>query len=167
MEPWGGFRQQYEDLFRFAYRMLGSHESAEDVAQESFLRLAQNGLERRQGERPRRWLFVVARNLCWDRLRSHTRHGEVPLDECAEPPCPTPGPEEAMHKRELSALVEKAVVQLPPPLREVIVLREYEEMDYAQIASLTESSLGSVKSRLARAREAIRKQLEPILEESR
>ena len=76
-----------------------------------------------------------------------------------------PGPRETALAEERARLVREAVGQLPPPLREVIVLREYEEMPYDEIAEVTGCSVGTVRSRLFRARESLRKKLESLLEE--
>lgn len=159
------FSQHYSGLFRFAFRMLGSRESAEDVAQEAFLRLARGGEPHLEGEGARRWLFVVARNLCLSRLRRRGR--EVSLEVFPEQASSRPGPADAALAEERRGLVREAVARLAPPLREILVLREYEEMSYAEIADVTGCSLGTVRSRLSRARRKLRESLEPLLEEKR
>lgn len=167
MDSWANFHRHYQDVFRFAYRMLGRSESAEDVAQEALLRMARNRSKQLEGESARRWLFVVARNLCLSHLRHSTRHPEVPLDAVRETQSPTPNPADAAVANERSTLIKNAVTQLPPAMREVVTLREYEDMNYAQIAEIVGCSLGTVKSRLARAREELRRRLQPLLEEMR
>jgi len=165
MDFWTDFSQHYSDLYRFAYRLLGRSAAAEDVVQETFLRTARNHAKQLEGEPARRWLFVVARNLCVSHMRRVVRHREVPLDAGPETRSQRPNPREAVAAGERAEFVENAVAQLPPAMREVVVLREYEGMDYAQIADIVGCSLGMVKSRLARAREQLRVLLEPLLED--
>ena len=162
---WTDFSQCYSDLYRFAYRLLGRSAAAEDVVQETFLRAARNHAKQLEGEPARRWLFVVARNLCVSHLRRAARHPEVPLDAGPETRSQRPNPAEAVDASERAGLVENAVAQWPPAMREVVVLREYEGMDYAQIADIVGCSLGTVKSRLARARGQLRVRLAPLLED--
>lgn len=154
--------EHFKALHRFAARMLGRADLAEEVAQEALLRLAGSGLAL-QGESARRWLFVVARNLCLSHLRHASRFPEVPLNDFDKASA-GPNPAQAALLEERRRLVAEAVAALPPPMREVIVLREFEELDYAQIAEATGCNLGTVKSRLARAREELRKRLAPMLE---
>lgn len=158
------FRRNYRDIYGFAYRMVGNHEEAEDIAQEAFLRLARNASADLKGESARRWLFVVARNHAISRLRRNARHHEVTLDGVAAVESPAANPGEAEASLERCAQVRAAVLELPPHMREVVVLREYEGMAYAEIAAVVGCSEGTVKSRLARAREVLRKRLSPLLE---
>lgn len=155
----------YSDLYRFAWRMLGGAEEARDVVQEACLRLVREARTRLEDNQARRWLFVVVRNLCISRLRERPR--TLALDDYPEPASPRPGPAEAMLAAERSRLVRRAVAALPPHLREVVILREYEDLDYARIAEITGTAPGTIKSRLARAREQLRRELAPLLKEDR
>ena len=157
--------RHYESLYRFAYRMLGSCETAEDVVQEVFLRMARNSPRNPDGESVRRWLFVVARNLCMSHLRRRAVQREEPFDVCPEVLSPGLNPAEVAQMAERSKWIKDAVAQLPPAMREVVILREYEGMNYAQIAEIAGCPLGTVRSRLARARQELRKRLQPLLEE--
>ena len=165
MDFWTDFFQHYTDVYRFAYRLLGRSVAAEDIVQETFLRAARNHAKHLEGEPARRWLFVVARNLCVSHLRHAARHPEVPLDAGPETRSQRPNPAEIVDASERAGFVKDAVAQLSPAMREVVVLREYEGMDYAQIADIVGCSLGTVKSRLARARGQLRVRLEPMLED--
>jgi len=160
---WTDFSQHYTDLYRFAYRLLGRSAAAEDIVQETFLRAARNHAKQLEGEPARQWLFVVAHNLCVSHIRHSARHQEVSLDAVPETRSRGPNPAEAVDASERAGFVEDAVAQLSPAMREVVVLREYEGMDYVQIADIVGCSLGTVKSRLARAREQLRALLEPML----
>ena len=122
----------YRDVYRYAFRMTGRHEEAQDVTQETFARwTARPDTLPRSDVRP--WMFVVARNLCLDRLRRASRHPGVALDGVAEPHAKTPGPDEAGMRDELSALIQEAVLDLPPLVRDAMILREYHCYRYAEI----------------------------------
>jgi len=159
---WDSFGENYRDLYRFAVRMLDDPESAEDAVQESFLRLVQENNERLQGESARRWLFVVVRNLCISQLRKKARQEFAVQLEDLQSAAMTPS--EAVQANERSACVKTAVQELPIPLREIVILREYENMRYADIAAILGCPVGTVRSRLAAARDRLRKRLEPLME---
>lgn len=162
------FNQNYASLYRFAWRMLGCSDGAQDAAQEAFLRLARRG----DGDGDwdtldaRRWLFVVVRNLCLTELRTRLRHPEMPLDDVEAWQAGGDNPAQSALENERANQVRNAVSQLPPLLRETLILREYEGLSYADIAAITDTEPGTVKSRLARAREALRVQLTPFFREN-
>ncbi len=161
------FARNRADLYRFAYRMLHTPESAEECTQEAFLRLAQSAdfAESSSGhETVRRWLFVVVRNLCISRLRRETR-GHAALSSIADAAYDGPEmPSEVGQSTERREWVARAVRALPPGQREVVVLREYQGMSYAEIAAIIGCTEGTVKSRLARGRETLRRRLAPLWE---
>lgn len=152
-------RELYGRVYRFAYRFVGNRETAQDIVQESFLRLAAvaPGLD---ADGTRRWLFVAARNLCISHLRRDLARAEPSLD--AIQPA---DPESVSVRKELGDSIRGAVAQLPPDQREVVLLREYEDMSYAEISAVLGCAEGTVKSRLARAREHLRVLLGPIRED--
>ena len=152
------FRQHKDVLFRFAYRMTGLVETAEDVVQDCFMTLWRKP-EAYQQERGalRPFLLGIARNLILKRRRGD-RPQEVLDDEaliCA--------PLDVM-EAERGEAVATAVAQLPLLQREVLVLAEYEEIPLEQIAQTTGAGLAAVKSRLHRARQNLRRMLTPLLE---
>jgi len=153
----------YRDAFRFAYRMLGHRQEAEDAVQEGFLRLAQQETSHWSAADIRRWVFVVTRNFCVSRLRQRSRHPETPLDDAVLPSSPGT-PATAGIADEESAWIRQAILSLPVDMREAIVLREYEQLSYEEIAQLQGCALGTVRSRIARAREALRDRLRPLME---
>lgn len=159
---WDAIDAHYRAVFGFAWRMTGERTVAEDVTQEAFARLAQSALRDGGVEESRRWVFVVARNLCISHLRRRTRHPETELGHGL--PARAAGPADAMAANERAALVQAAVHALPVDMREAIVLREYEGLSYEAIASIVDCPLGTVKSRIARARELLRHQLRNVLE---
>ena len=165
LDFWEQFNRHYADLYRFARRMLGNCEGAEDVAQEAMLRFARDKAGKLYGESARKWLFVVARNLCISQLRRRSSHSTVSLDECVETCSLTPNPSDAAVSNERGRQIERAIAKLPADMREVIVLREYEAMNYEEISGIVDCPIGTVRSRLARARAELRKHLMPLLEE--
>ena len=156
-------------VFRFAYRLLGSIELAEDVTHDCFLGL----IKRPAGFDPTRaalrtYLYAAARNLAGKHFRQHAGGG-VPVDELPDEPR-VPENEEPLRQlldEELSAEVRKAVMNLPPLQREAVVLFEYEELSLAEIALVVGADVGTVKSRLHRAREGLRRSLAPYFKSHR
>jgi|SRR5581483_1290941 len=152
------YRRRQGGVYRFALRMSGSEAAAEDVTQEVFLTLMREGgrYDRSRGS-VATYLYGIARNhvLRWlDRNRS-----DVPLAQESSNACPVPGPLiasddplGAVTRREVVEAVRQAVLALPPRYREVIVLCELEEMDYQAAADVLGCALGTVRSRLHRAR---------------
>jgi RNA polymerase sigma-70 factor, ECF subfamily len=157
-------RENYQDLYRFVYRMSGNRETAEDIVQEAFLRLSRNEPDLPDAVAVRRWLFVTARNLCISQYRTASRVFHTPLDEeygleahCQSAP-------EAVLEEERTQLVQSAVQSLPSALREVVILREFENMTYLDIATMAGCPVGTVRSRLAKARDFLKDKLQPLLE---
>lgn len=158
------YERHRRPLFRFVYRMLGSVPIAEDVTHECFLLL----LTKRGRFDPTRaslrtFLCAVARNLSLTHLRKSGR--ETLVDEMPWPleTAPAAAPLAVLLEGERSAAVQEAVAALPPLQREVLILFEYEEQSLAEIALIVEADTGTVKSRLHRARERLRRSLAPFV----
>lgn len=152
------FQAHKDVLFRFAYRMTGSTETAEDVVQDCFMTLWRKPeAYRRDLGALRSFLMGIARNLILKRWRDE--RPQEALDEDALISAPLD-----VLERERGEAVAKAVAQLPLFQREVLVLAEYEEMPLEQIAHATGAGLAAVKSRLHRARQNLRRMLAPLLE---
>ena len=155
-------------VFRFTCRMLGSAEQAEDVTQECFLSILRRP-EAFQAERAslRTYLCAIARHLAFKQLRKRgqeTVMEDPPVDVADPRPGPRPGdPLQCVLDEEAAGAVREAVEALPPLQREAVVLFEYQEMSLAEIASTCEVDVGTVKSRLHRARERLRRSLAPFL----
>ena len=154
------YERHRDTVFRFAYRMLGSAALAEEVAHDCFLSL----VRRPDAFDPSRaslrtYLYAAARNLSAKHLRRHG--GESSVDELEDEPAADEqeGPLRRLLDAELSEEVRKAVEALPPLQREVVVLVEYEELSLAETASVVGADLGTVKSRLHRARRRLRRAL--------
>ena len=144
-------------IHRLAWRLLGDRAEAEDVAQESFLRLWNNAAGWRVGEAGlKSWLYRVAFNLCHDRLR---RRRLVLMDEPPESVDPAPRPGEAMIEDERGTAVRRALDSLPERQRAALILSYYEEMSQAEAAGLLEISEEALESLLARGRRKLRELL--------
>jgi RNA polymerase sigma-70 factor (ECF subfamily) len=155
------FREAYEchkdQLYRFARRMTGSGEAAEDLVHECFLMLWRNALtyDASRGTL-KSFLIGVTRNLVLKRLQRERAFDELEDDAAV---CEPLDPE----NRERAEIVARAVAVLPQLQREALILAEYEEMSLEEIARATGTELSAVKSRLHRARENLRRMLSPLL----
>jgi len=154
--------ERYRDpIFRFAYRLLGSAEAAEDVTHDCFLSLIKEPA-RFDSTRAslRTYLYAAARNQATKRYQSFGR--ETALEELADEPhsADRHGPIALMLEDELAGQVERAIASLPPLQREALVLFEYEDLSLAEIAAVVGADSGTVKSRLFRARERLRGRLD-------
>jgi RNA polymerase sigma-70 factor (ECF subfamily) len=150
-------RRHQERVFGFLLRMLGARDEAMDLTQDAFLK-AWNALPGWKPEaRFTTWLFQIARNTALDLLRRRQRIEFVPLDDetaDGETRDAAPLPEERLADRQRIELLERALDALPAEQREILLLRELENMSYAEIAATLDINEGTVKSRLARARVA-------------
>jgi len=154
-------------VFRFAYRLLGSVETAEDVTHDCFLSLIRRS-ENFQPDRAslKTYLFAAARNLAMKNFRAKGREGN--LEELTEEPSVQAG-EEPLGRvldEELTTLVRDAVLSLPALQREALVLFEYEDLSLSEIADITHSDVGAVKARLHRARQGLKSMLGPYLNDN-
>ncbi len=155
------FYSHKDVLYRFAYRMTGSHDVAEDMVQDSFAALWKDAGGYNAGRGAlRSYLLGITRNLVLKRWRG--RHPDESIDEDTFVSQPVD-----LARLELSDAVAEAVQSLPPLQRETLILAEYEEMPLFEIAMATGSELAAVKSRLHRARENLRRTLRPLLERTR
>jgi RNA polymerase sigma-70 factor (ECF subfamily) len=135
--------------------MVGSHDDALELAQEAFVRAWQALPEWEPGAQFRTWLFRIASNAAVDLLRRRKTVQFEPLDETFDAVHPGAGPErQAQANQEVRAL-EAALARLTPEHREVLLLREVEDMSYEEIGRVLSLTEGTVKSRLARARTAL------------
>ena len=158
------FYSHKDVLYRFAYRMTGLHDFAEDVVQDAFAVLWKDGGASYDEGRGalRSYLLGIVRNLVLKRWRK--RHPDQSLDDEGFAGNLAVTPPVDLERLELSQAVAEAVQSLPPLQREVLILAEYEQMPLFEIALATGSELAAVKSRLHRARENLRRALRPLLE---
>jgi RNA polymerase sigma-70 factor (ECF subfamily) len=158
-------------LVNFLYRMVRDSATAEDLAQEVFLRVyrARHGYE--ASAKFTTWLFRIATNLALNRIRdTRYRQMEVSLDVRAEDDQPVmelPARElrvdQILIERDRTVIIRRAVEALPEKQRIAVLLHKYEEMDYCEIAKVLECSEAALKSLLFRAYETLRVQLAPLV----
>ena len=156
---------RWEDRIRgAAFRFLGSEEEARDVAQEAFFKAyrALSGFKREA--RFSSWLYQIATNLCRDRLRRRKTRATVSL-EALEEAGPVmvetrPGAHERLLERDLALAVWRAIHTLPEEQREVVILKEYQELTFLEIAQALDVPISTVKTRLYRGLGQLRLRLE-------
>jgi len=157
------YKRYKQALFRFAVRMLGDREAAEDAVHDTFVRLLEDGRAITQPTALKAWLYRVVRNESLMALRRVRDCSENPSDSVWGPETPHTGAE----RSEAKNLVREALASLRTEYREVLLLREFEGMTYEEIAAVTGDSGSSVKSRLFKARKALAERLAPIWNEER
>ena len=145
----------YESLYRYAYRLSGSPQEAEDLTQETFCQ-AQNKLgQLRDADKAKAWLFSILRNAYLRRIRASKQEHRVPLDSVGEIP---DRPTEPLPEIE-PAQLQKALGELPESFRTPLILFYFEEFSYREIAEQMEMPLGTVMSRLARGKAFLKQRL--------
>jgi RNA polymerase sigma-70 factor (ECF subfamily) len=163
------FEACFDDIFGLAVRMLGDRTQAEDVVQEVFLRLHRSAATLDVSRDPRPWLRTLTANLCRDHWRSFgakVNRGSVPVDEdpaqgqALVHPGPTPEAETLAGQR--ADRVQAAIDQLPDDLREVVVLRGYQDLAHDEIAEMVGASPAAVRKRYSRALGALGELLKDI-----
>ncbi len=152
-------------VYAYCLKMLLDRELAQDVMQETFLRIYENRDRLLNTRSFKAWTFTIARNQCLNQFRRASRH--VELDEAQPPPAPDavfPRPVADLEKSEQVQLVNHFLGRLKPDYREVLVLREYQNLTYEEIAAITRTTLSAVKSRLFKARRKLAAFIEPVLQ---
>ena len=140
--------------YTLAHWLLRDRAAAEDAVQDAMVR-AMSYFASYNGGNARAWLLRIVRNVAYDRLNHPAGRAEQPLDLAAEMADPSPDPEAAYARRQGEARLRAVLATLSPELRECLVLRELEDMSYRDIARITEVPVGTVMSRLFRARQAL------------
>jgi RNA polymerase sigma-70 factor (ECF subfamily) len=147
--------------FRFLERMLGSREDAQDLVQETFLRMCLGARRYRPEGRFQSWLFRIAGNLARSQLRRRKILRWVVFEpRVHQPESPEASPQETLEQQASDAGVRDAILALPDRQRQAMLLRTFEEMSYQEIASAMGTSVGAVESLLHRATTALRRELE-------
>lgn len=160
----------YQSLaYNHAYALLGDRGTAEDATQEGFIRAFQN-ISSFRGGSFRAWLLKIVTNAAYDFMRRARRHPTEPLfpdDEYGEEiesprwiADPGPSVETIMQEKETSARLYQILAELPDTYRSVLTLVDIQELDYSEAAAILNIPIGTVKSRLARARLQVKKRLQ-------
>lgn len=152
-------------IFRFLYRMVGHEEDANDLAQETFVRVFQHCSSYKPEARFTTWLYTIAGNLARNHYRWRSRHADLPLEATLDGSenswinrvaSGLPTPAEAVGGDERSAAVRFAIEQLPSDMREMIILTEWEECSVGEVSRILQTTPKAVESKLYRARKMLR-----------
>ncbi len=155
-------------IFSIAYRMIQHQEDAADLTQEVILKIFKN-LDKFKGDSKfSTWVYRIATNTCLDEIKKSRRRTTYSLDKeieteegsmAAELPDTAPGPEEEAERKDIKKAVYAAIGQLGQEHKQVIVLRDLQGLSYEEIAEILHCSVGTVKSRISRARGNLKKLL--------
>jgi RNA polymerase sigma-70 factor (ECF subfamily) len=159
--------------YNLAYRMLGEDSAAQDAAQTAFIS-AYKSLASYRGGSFKAWVLRMVTNTCYDELRRRQRRPTIPLepvsDDEEEVESPrwladdNPSPEESVERAELESAIQRCLNHLPDDFREVVVLIDVQGLDYSEVSFAIQKPLGTIKSRLARARLRLRECLQGFAE---
>jgi len=164
----------YQDMaYNVAYRIMGEHSASDDATQEAFIS-AYKKLHQYRGGSFKAWLLRIVTNACYDELRQRQRHPVTPLKpelddgETLESPYwiedDSPSPEEKSEESELQSAIQHCINQLEDKFRVILVLVDVEGLDYQTASEAADTPLGTVKSRLARARQRVQDCLQQFWE---
>jgi RNA polymerase sigma-70 factor, ECF subfamily len=170
-DAYGEIVELYKDkVYQISYRMLGNRHEAEDIAQEAFIRAFINIHSFNIDLKFSTWLFRIATNLCIDRIRKKKPDyyldaevaGTDGLNMYSQIPSKTNMPEKEVESLELEETIQREILKLPEKYRTVIVLKYIEELSLIEISKILNLPIGTVKTRIHRGREALRKQLRHV-----
>ena len=156
-------------LFHFLFRMLNNEDDANDLAQETFVRVFQHRASFQPDAKFSTWFFTIAGNLARNHYRWRSRHPSLSLEAPGENteqtiadvlPAAGASPSDATAAEERAQAVRAAVDKLPPDQREAIVLCEWQDLPVAEAAAILRTTVKTVESRLYRARNLLREQLQ-------
>jgi len=166
-------RQYERQVYNFAYRLTHNYDDANDISADAFIKIY-NAIESFRGDANfSTWLFRIVTNLYLDWRKRSKAHMNIPLDEyidleessvTRQIEDPSPGPLELLEAGERFQVLERAINDLPDYQRVMVILYHTQGQSYEEIAQIIGLPIGTVKSRLNRARLALRKKLEPVTE---
>jgi RNA polymerase sigma-70 factor (ECF subfamily) len=174
----GDFHKLYnlysKQIFNFVWRLVGSTEDAEDLTQETFLKVHRKIKNLRQAGQFKFWLYRIARNEVYQKQRRSKKATEVSLDDSAidyydflPHPSPDNDPEKQALYRELSQIMDRTLKAMTPKYRDVFVLAVFHKMSYDDITQIVDRSLLSVKTDIYRARLTVKDALGQYYEEEK
>ncbi len=153
-------------VYNVAFRVVGNTDAAADATQDAFIK-AFKSIGQYRGGSFKSWLLRIVSNTCYDQLRYNQRRPSEPLEsddiESDYAPHlldPSTPPEKIVENQELSDMLQQAIAKLPPDQRLILVLSDIEGFNYQEISDITDLALGTVKSRLSRARQKMREILQ-------
>jgi RNA polymerase sigma-70 factor (ECF subfamily) len=170
-------KRHQRTVFALIYQLAPDWEDTTDLAQEVFIRVWRSINNLRNPASFRSWLTQIVTNLFYDELRKRPRKlPTISMDDSADSedgenptrdiPDSSAMPEEKVLNKEVSEVIRQAMLKLPEQFRTAIVLREVEGLSYEEIAVITQTEMGTVKSRIARARTKLQELLKPYIENS-
>ena len=171
------YRRYEKPIFSFIYRMVLSAADTEDLCQETFLKVIRAKKKYRKTAKFKTWLFNIALNLCRDRIRRMKFRSHLSLNSPAfsqdskeirkqQSICnPSSDPTEHAQNDEMKALVQQAFTKLPQQQRTVVILRQYHDLKFSEIAEIMNCPLGTAKSLNHRGREKLMKALSKYIEQ--
>jgi len=162
--------KRYKDpLLNFVFRFLGDRTEAEDIVQETFLRLFKNKHYYKEIAKFSTWIYTIAGNLAKTELRRRRRRKIfsishfMSLEKDYDIPDESHSPEQDANSQITDAIIQKAIQKLSPKFKEVIVLRDIQGLSYEEIAEIVHIPLGTVKSRVNRARLKLQEDLKELI----
>lgn len=164
------FEEHHRFIYKFIYSMLGNHESAEELTQETFLG-AFKGIGSLRGDASlKTWLCSIAKNLVYQSFRSKRKEGEKSDDEFETlnlSDDKNPQPDARFLNKELNQVIEIALGKLNEDRRIIFILKEMQQLSYNEISEITGSAIPKLKTDLFRAKSEMRTMLRPYLEAKR
>jgi RNA polymerase sigma-70 factor (ECF subfamily) len=149
-------------VFHIAYKFTGKHDAAEDLTQEIFFKVFKSLDKFHRDADFSTWLSSVARHYCIDNYRAKKREREVLVDDLIafdRAPASSGNPQRTLEEHDTKSLVRRGLDQLPPKLREAVVLRDLQGLSYQEMAERLKLPEGTVKSRINRGREELTRRL--------
>jgi len=171
------YRRYEKPVFSFIYRMVLSAADADDLCQETFFKVIRAKKKYRNTAKFKTWLFNIALNLCRDRVRRMKFRSHISLNSPAfsqdskeiqkqQSACdPSSDPANSTQIAEMKALVQQAFIKLPEQERTVVILRQYHDLKFSEIAEIMDCPLGTAKSLNHRGREKLMKALSKYVEQ--
>ncbi|HMQ69687.1 MAG TPA: sigma-70 family RNA polymerase sigma factor [Ignavibacteria bacterium] len=158
-----------DKLVNFLYRYTGSREESEDIAQDTFLKIYTSKHLYREIGKFSTWMYTIAINFARTKIRKKKKYNSFSLSRFGEEdekdydlPSDVIAPDDSVNAGTESYYIQKAIDALSDKLRQVIILRDIQDLDYDEIATITDLPLGTVKSRINRGRECLKEMLEHI-----
>lgn len=157
-------------VLNIAQRFVGDRATADDIAQEAFVRVHQARGRYRPTSKFSTWLYQIVANLCLNEMRRRKRRpawlwGGAEDSPQEQAPGAGPNPEESYQRGELSRAVHEALARLPEKQRMAVILNRFEELSYEEVASVLGCSVGAVDGLLSRAKATLRRELAPYVAE--
>lgn len=167
-------KRNQENIYASFYYLSNDCEDLLDLTQEALLKMARNIKKLKDATKFKAWLNQIVTRLFYDYIRSKNRKLKtVPIDKkddeeqdrfnVADVPCKECTPEQSSLNSELNCIIERSIHKLPDSFRLAIVLREFQGLSYEEIAEITNTNVGTVKSRIARARNKLQEELKAYI----